>query len=51
MGGDSNLVLLREIKIGKNCFIGCNMYHPLKGTSAGGRMLSLVPVLWLLEEI
>lgn len=33
-GGDSNLVPSREIKIGKNCFIGCNTII-LKGTVLG----------------
>jgi len=33
-GGDSNLVPSREIKIGKNCFIGCNSII-LKGTVLG----------------
>ena len=33
-GGDSDLVPAREIKIGKNCFIGCNSII-LKGTVLG----------------
>ena len=33
-GGDSDLVPSREIKIGKNCFIGCNSII-LKGTVLG----------------
>ena len=33
-GGNSNLVPSREIKIGKNCFIGCNSII-LKGTVLG----------------
>lgn len=33
-GGDSELVPTREIKIGKNCFIGCNSII-LKGTILG----------------
>ena len=33
-GGSSNLVLSREIEIGKNCFIGCNSII-LKGTVLG----------------
>ena len=33
-GGDSDLVPAREIKIGKNCFIGCNAII-LKGTVLG----------------
>ena len=33
-GGDSDLVPSREIKIGKNCFIGCNSII-LKGTILG----------------
>lgn len=33
-GGDSELVPAREIKIGKNCFIGCNSII-LKGTVLG----------------
>lgn len=33
-GGDSDLVPTREIKIGKNCFIGCNSII-LKGTVLG----------------
>lgn len=33
-GGDSNLVLSREIVIGKDCFIGCNSII-LKGTVLG----------------
>lgn len=33
-GGDSDLVPSREIKIGKNCFIGCNAII-LKGTVLG----------------
>ena len=33
-GGDSNQVPSREIKIGKNCFIGCNSII-LKGTVLG----------------
>ena len=33
-GGDSDLVPNREIKIGKNCFIGCNSII-LKGTVLG----------------
>ena len=33
-GGDSNLVPSREIKIGRNCFIGCNSII-LKGTVLG----------------
>lgn len=33
-GGDSNLIPAKEIKIGKNCFIGCNSII-LKGTVLG----------------
>ena len=33
-GGDSDLVPSREIRIGKNCFIGCNSII-LKGTVIG----------------
>jgi acetyltransferase-like isoleucine patch superfamily enzyme len=33
-GGDSDLVPAREVKIGKNCFIGCNAII-LKGTVLG----------------
>lgn len=33
-GGDADVVLAREIKIGKNCFIGCNSII-LKGTELG----------------
>lgn len=33
-GGDSDLVSAREIKIGKNCFVGCNSII-LKGTVLG----------------
>ncbi|HJC35183.1 MAG TPA: acyltransferase [Candidatus Mediterraneibacter faecipullorum] len=33
-GGDSNLIPSKEIKIGKNCFIGCNSII-LKGTVLG----------------
>ena len=33
-GGESDLVPAREIKIGKNCFIGCNTII-LKGTELG----------------
>lgn len=33
-GGDSDLVPSREIRIGKNCFIGCNSII-LKGTALG----------------
>lgn len=33
-GGDSNLIPSKEIKIGKNCFIGCNSII-LKGTILG----------------
>lgn len=33
-GGDSDLVPAREIRIGKNCFIGCNSII-LKGTELG----------------
>ena len=33
-GGDSSLIPAKEIKIGKNCFIGCNSII-LKGTVLG----------------
>lgn len=33
-GGDSNLIPAREIRIGKNCFLGCNSLI-LKGTVLG----------------
>ena len=33
-GGDSNLISGREIRIGKNCFLGCNSII-LKGTVLG----------------
>jgi acetyltransferase-like isoleucine patch superfamily enzyme len=33
-GGDSDLIPAREIRIGKNCFIGCNAII-LKGSELG----------------
>ena len=43
-GGDSDLVPSREIKIGKNCFIGCNSII-LKGTVLGSAAQRVPSVL------